>query len=185
MRPRPTLALIVLFAAAAAIACGAREAPAEKPPARIECPSLGIVLVDPPSDLKLVRNDGGVVVLEPTDKEGTITIARGTAEEDSNLVQAVKDHQAAIEAREGSEYLGVRELVTPLGSAYWSRGRYPEGGKTVEETRIVTLHPSGNGVLTLTSVYPAADDSSARIQTLLGIVVGIEALQPAGAGAPS
>jgi len=178
MSRRPILVLSILLAAGAATACGAREAPAEKPPARIECPSLGIVLVDPPAGLRLVRNDGETVVLEETGKEGTITLARGTEAEDSNLVQAVKDHQAAIEAREGAEYLGVRELVTPLGSAYWSRGRYPVDGKTVEETRIVTLHPSGTGILTLTSVYPAGDDSSQRIQTLLGIVVGIEALQP-------
>ncbi len=180
LRKKP-LVLLALLTAGAALACGAKEASEEKEPPRLECPSLGIVLVDLPQDLRLVRNDGGVVVLEQTGHEGTITLARGTDDEDSNLVQAVKDHQATIEGRGGAKYMGVRELVTPLGTAYWSRGQYTKDGKTLEETRIVTLHPSGKGILTLTSVYPAGADSSQRIQKLLAIVVGIEALQP---GAP-
>ena len=179
---RKTAIAIVLPVLFAVSACGAGEKKAAEPePVRIESPSLGIVLVDPPAEFEVASNGEGRLVLRAPDG-GTVTLERGTEAEDSNLVQAVKDHQAAIEGREGGEYLGVRELVTPLGSAFWSRGRYPGEHGTLEETRIVTLHPSGQGILTLTYVYPAGEDSSARIQSLLGLVVAVEALQPQATG---
>ncbi len=171
----PLMTTVLLIPAVALLACGARSTATEETPAnRVEAPGLGIAIADLPGGLTVEKNEGSELVLVPEGKAGRIVIRAGTPAEGTNLVQAVKDHQASIEARPGAHYLGVRELVTPLGSAYWSRGRYEEGGTLVEETRILVLHPSGDRLLTLTYVYPAGEDSSARIQELLGVVAELE-----------
>ncbi len=171
------LTTVLLVPSMALLACGVRsEEPGEAPANRMEAPGIGIAIADLPAGLTVQSTSGEELVLTPVGQAGRIVIQAAPAGEGTNLVQAVKDHQASIEARPGAQYLGVRELVTPLGSAYWSRGRYEEGGALVEETRIVTLHPSGDRLLRLTYVYPAGDDSGARIQQLLGVVAEVEGL---------
>jgi hypothetical protein len=171
----------ILAVSTALLACGAGGgSKAETPSNRVEAPGLGLAIANLPDGLEVTTNEGGTLMLVPKGKAGTIVVQAGPAEVGPNLVAAVKEHQASIEARPGAEYLGVRELVTPLGSAYWSRGRYEQGGSTVEETRIVTLHPDGHRLLYLTSTYPAGDDSSARIQELLALLTEIEGTKPAG-----
>lgn len=171
----------ILVVSTALLACGAGGGPqAETPPNRVEAPDLGLAIANLPDGLEVTTNEGGTLMLVPKGKAGTIVVQAGPTEVGPNLVAAVKEHQASIEARPGARYLGVRELVTPLGSAYWSRGRYEQGGSTVEETRIVTLHPDGHRLLYLTSTYPAGDDSSARIQELLALVTEIEGTKQAG-----
>lgn len=171
----PFLTTALLASTLALPACGAHSGTPEPPPAtRVEAPGIGIAIADLPKGLTVQKNDSEGLVLAPEGASGSMVIRAGRREEGTNLVQAVKDHQASIEARPGAKYLGVRELVTPLGSAYWSRGRYDHDGGRVEETRIVTLHPSGDRLLTLTYVYPAGGDSSARIQQLLAVVAEIE-----------
>ncbi len=169
----------ILAISTAFLACGAGRGPqTETSSKRIEVPDLGLAIAHVPDGLEVTNNQGGTLMLVPKDKAGTIVVQAGPTEVGPNLVAAVKQHQASIEARPGAKYLGVRELVTPLGSAYWSRGRYEQGGSTVEETRIVTLHPDGHRLLFLTSTYPAGDDSSARIQELLALLTEIEGAKP-------
>lgn len=171
------LTTVLLIPSVALLACGAGSSvPDETPANRVEAPGVGIAIADLPAGLTVQNTEGRELVLTPEGQSGRIVIQAAPAEEGTNLVRAVKDHQAAIEGKPGAQYLGVRELVTPLGSAYWSRGRYEQDGTVVEETRIVTLHPAGDRLLWLTYVYPAGDDSSARIQQLLGVVAEVEGL---------
>jgi hypothetical protein len=79
----------------------------------------------------------------------------------------------------GADYKGGQELVTPLGSAFYSRGRYLAGAELVEDTVLVSKHPSSNRLLVISYRYPAGADSSVRVQQLLEIVT---VLQVPGSG---
>jgi hypothetical protein len=123
-----------------------------------------------PADAKVV----GQVVFEVGDEEPLI-----------DLVGAVQRHQRRVEGMPGADYKGGQELVTPLGSAFYSRGRYLTGADLVEETELVTKHPSSNRILAISYRYPAAGDSSVRVQQLLEIVSVVQSLggsAPAAAG---
>jgi len=70
--------------------------------------------------------------------------------------------------------------VTPHGSAFYSRGRFLAGSELVEDTVVVLKHPSASRLLTIGYRYPAAGDSSVRVQQLLDLV---SVLQVPGSGA--
>ena len=72
-------------------------------------------------------------------------------------------------------FLG-QELVSPLGTAFYSRGRFTLDGEAVEEAKIFSLHPDGDRILTLRYRYPAGVDSSVRVQQLFDVLGTIEGL---------
>lgn len=183
MRIQPLgLALAVLVLVSPA--CSRHETGSAAADRSVVSTSLGLRLAAVPDGLRLASNSEGALVLLPDQpgKVGRIEITVEPIEAGVNLVEAIHHHQAAITARKGASYLGAQELTGPLGSAYWSRGRYPEGGKMLEETRVFTLTPDHSRIVDLTYRYPAAEDSSQRVQKLLDVLGEIEA-PPSGAPA--
>ena len=89
-----------------------------------------------------------------------------------NLVAAVNEHQAEILERPDGDYKGQAEYVSPLGTTYASRGRYTEGGGTVEERVVFMVHPWGDRLLKVIYRYPAGDDTQVRLDALMQGVVG-------------
>lgn len=181
------------------VACqgGGEAAPEEVVGERVENPQHGVAIAALPSFFQLVSNDEAGIVLKPADAAtaGSLLVKGGEQEVGGiNLYAAIEAHKEDILAREGGDYKGQRELGSHLGTAFYSRGHYPgDDGTTLEETVVFLVHPWNDRTLQLIYVYPAADDSGARIQEqLLGVLGEVEPLEsatgegePAAAGEPS
>ncbi len=170
---------LALGAVVLAVGCSTEPVPEPPPPVakRVEATAVGIAIANL-AGFDVAEN-GEVMILTPTDgAAGRVTIVAGD-EGQVNLVQAVNDHQAEIQGRADGAYRGQREMVGPLGTAYYSRGTYTgagEDGETagaaMEETTILTLHPNGDRILRLEYRYPVGDDSTARLEALMQNVLG-------------
>ncbi len=181
---------LVFFAAIFVLACLGCQQGAPEPAAavveRVENPQVGVALAALPPDFKVEANQGSRFELVPAAEGGTgrLAIVAGVQETGGiNLVAAVELHKEQILARQGGEYKGQRELGSHLGTAFYSRGHYPEGAGITEETVIFLVHPWGDRTLQLIYRYPAADDSKQRIEDQLFAVMGeIEPLASPAAG---
>jgi hypothetical protein len=172
MRTFRALPFLLLVLAAA---CG----PGETPPADtgVRNEALDIRLAAVPEGFHVVENDGSSLVLAPSGEgvEGRVTFSVGPPVEGVNLIAAMDEHQAEIEALPDGDYRGGQELQTPLGTAFYSRGRFRDAdGNLVEETRILAIHPRAERLLTLQYRYPAADDSRSRVEALIGVFAQVE-----------
>lgn len=173
----PRLASRSLFALtfiALAWGCASEPPPPPEPdPVRVESPGLGIVIAALEAPFSVAVNEGETLELTTADG-GTLEIARGPEERSGvNLVEAVKERQAAMEGLPDGVFHGSRELMTPIGSAFTARGTYSGDAGPVEETWIYALHPSGNRLLTLVYRYPPGD-SERRVGELVGVLGEIE-----------
>lgn len=174
MRASTASACIVLVAAV--LSC---NPPAPEPPPRptdIANAELGIRLSTLPVGLTVAVNQGATLELRPLDPTvgGVIRFVAGPEEYGVNLVAAVQEHQRRIESLPDGAYLGAQELQAEFGTAFYSRGRFSDGGAAVEETIIVLIHPAGGRRLTLVSTYPAAEDSAARVEQLIDVLSYLE-----------
>jgi len=172
------LSLPVILLAAA---CGPPDQPAEPVAASVTNELLGIRLDPLPPDFAVAVNDDRGLELVPVEAKvgGRVVFEVGDEEPEVNLVAAVKRHQLQVEQMPGAEYKGGQELVTPHGSAFYSRGRFLAGTELIEDTVVVLKHPSASRLLTIAYRYPAAGDSSVRVQQLLDLV---SVLQVPGSG---
>ncbi len=169
----------IILAAAIAItfglgACKKEETPPPAPAVRVENPQAGVAIAAL-ADFTVDANDGATIELVPAGEgaTGKVSVVAGEAEIGGiNLVAAVKQHKEEILARPDGDYKGQAEYVSPLGTTYASRGRYSDGGGTVEERVIFMVHPWGDRTLQVIYRYPAADDTQARLDALMNGVVG-------------
>ena len=147
-------------------------------PSTVENPVLRLRMVDVPAEFEVTANQDRDLVLGPTaPADGATTVIDALSPDDGqNLVSAVAFHQAFIENQEDGDYQGGQELVSPLGTAFYSRGRFTLDGEAVEEAKIFSLHPDGDRILTLRYRYPAGVDSSVRVQQLFDVLGTIEGL---------
>jgi len=150
----------------------------QPPPTTVENATLGLRLAGLPDDLSVAVNDGDRLELVPAaqDVEGRIVFGVLPPEAGQNIPAAVADHQASIAGRDGGSYQGSQELISPLGTTFYSRGRFTADGLPVEETVVFTLHPAGGRMMTITYTYPADEDSSVRVQQLLDVVAVVEGI---------
>jgi hypothetical protein len=165
--------LILLAVALTALTCS-QSAPPEDP--GVVNAELGIKLVSVPDSLTVVANEGRTLVLKPTAEgaEGSIVFAVGPEQSSVNLVAAVQNHQARIEAMPDGAYKGGQELTGDFGTAFYSRGRFSENGETVEETVLFLIHPSASRLLEMRYLYPAGNDSAARVEQLISVLGQLE-----------
>ncbi len=162
-----------MLIALVAVACAGPSAPSDP---RVENLDLDIRLTAIPDGLVVADNQGTSLELRPADEPvgGIVWFAVGPEQQGVNLVAAVKEHQERIEGLPDSEYKGAQELLGPLGTAFYSRGRYVEDGAVVEETIILTIHSSGNRLLTISYRYPAGEDSARRVEQLIDVLSYLE-----------
>lgn len=159
------------------------QPPEAPPPAvRAENPVLGIALASVGDGFELETNEGETLELVRNEglPAGRAWFEIGPKEEHGiNLVEIVKAQRQSYESLPNGSFSGNRELVMPDGRpAYYSRGRFEDGGRLVEEFRISSLHPSWDRLLQVFYRYPAAEDSADRLNDLLLLIGEIEALSP-------
>lgn len=161
------------------MAVGCSRQPEEPEARRVESPELGIALADIPQIFEVVEDPNAPLALAPVDPtvRGRALFSLRVPEVGGvNLLDAVHRHQARIEGLPAGDYRGARELRTPHGPAFYSRGRYERDDSLVEETHIFMLHPTGDKMLDLAYTYPAGDDSSQRVESLINVIAEIEGM---------
>jgi hypothetical protein len=175
MNPRSPLALVLPFALSVACqpATNEESAPVST---RVENSALELALAQLPEPFVLAENEGATLRLGTTHETGgTVEITVGEPEYGLNLQAKVTERRAAFESAPGGEYKGSRELGTPYGPAYYSRGLYDTEGGREEQTWIFALHPAGDSrLLTLIYTYPPGEEQT-RVPELLGLVGECEA----------
>jgi len=178
---RHELGPIVLCAVLLVAGCGSREQ-APPPDPSVTNEALGLRLRAVPRDFEVAVNEGDRLELVPVEESvgGRVVFSVGEEETGINLVAVVKRHQQHIEEMPEAEYKGGQELVTPYGTAFYSRGRYLAGLTDTEETNIYLKHPFQDRLLTIGYRYPAGVDSSVRVQQLLDVLALIDAPEAAG-----
>lgn len=159
------------------------EAPPEEaaPAERVENPELGIALATVPEGFRLVSNDADGILLErkPELPPAEARIVVGPVQEAGvNLVAAVNDYKAEVEAKPEGKFLGMIEMMGPLGTAFSVRGRHAEGGEAVEEIRLLSVHPLENRMLTVVYGYAVPSDAKARMDEAMVVLGEIEAFTP-------
>lgn len=121
-------------------------------------------------------NQGSILTFRRSDPErpGTIDMIVGPEEDGVNLVEAMDTHRQTIENLPDGSYFGGQELTGPMGTAFYSRGRYSLEGATVEETRILSIHPRSSRLFEIVYRYPAGEDSSTRVGELVEVFAEVE-----------
>ena len=121
-------------------------------------------------------NQGQDLVIVPSDPErqGTLEFVVGPEETGINLVAALDSHRKEIESRPDGAYSGAQELTGPMGTAFYSRGRFKGADGTVEETRLLSIHPRSSRMLEMVYLYPGGDDSSRRVGELIELFAEVE-----------
>lgn len=159
-------------------------------PQPIENPQLGIALVGiEGSGFELDANDGATLRLTRPAAEGrsaaTLTYEAGEPQVAGvNLVDSVNQQKQAIEARPDGRFFGQVQLMSQLGNAYSTRGRFTgENGAEVEELRLFAIHPAGDRLLSVVYVYPAEPGGTqTRIEEAMAGLGLVEPLDTGGAG---
>lgn len=185
-RPTAALALAALTALAVLTGCGGRGDESDvTAPQRIESPALELALASLPEPFVLAENSGSTLRLSTThDTGGEVVVEVGEPEYGLNLQAEVVRRGDAFRALPGGEYNGSRELGTPYGPAFYSRGSYDAAAGREEQTWIFALHPGGDSrLLTLIYTYPAGQ-GQARVNELLALVGEFEALTPMAPSTP-
>ena len=151
------------------------EAPEPAVAERVENAELGVAIAALPPFFQVASNEGGTIELVPAAPDGTGRLTVSATEPQSsgiNLVAAIEKHKAEILERPSGGYKGQREMISPLGTTFYSRGRYQGDEGEIEETRILTIHPWQDRELHLTYRYPAAEDTGTRLNDQLFAVLG-------------
>jgi hypothetical protein len=185
--PRYVVVALLLATAACAPQTDRPEAPQP-----VYNPELGVRLAAVPDGFEVTANAGDRLELRPSSADpeqpappGRIWFVVGPDEAGVNLVAAVQEHQTAVESLPEGEYKGARELQGPLGTVFYSRGRYADEGGSVEETVLYALHPTESRRLEIHYRYPAGEDSGDRVTALIGLLSEVESGQPDQPAAPA
>ena len=176
MGAKTTIGVLSLLVAMA-IGCGGGGQEPEVAPG-VTNDVLEIRLASIPPEFVVTVNEDDRLELEPSSQEvaGRVWFTVGLEDRGVNLVAAVRRHQRHIEEFPQADYKGGQELVTPLGTAFYSRGRYLAGITETEETAVFIQHPTQPRLLTISYRYPADVDSSVRVQQLLDVLGEVEGI---------
>jgi len=165
------------------LACGGDEEEPANEPVVVE--ELGLRFASLPAGFSVVEN-GSRLVLEGA---GTMTVEAGQPSDFGlDPVADATAQQARFESLEGGEFRGAQRLVTPSGPGAYARGRFTRDGQRMEETVVFVVHPTANRMVSLSYVYPAGEDSSERVQSLLELVAEMESTdvgESTGVGEPT
>jgi hypothetical protein len=172
----PKTAVLVLVSLLLPTLACRKPAPAPSVPQRLENPSLGFALADIATGCRPGINEGATLELlcDLDGVPGTMTFEVGEEERGVNLLEKAKARKDWFQAQPAGEFLGNRELVTPIGAAYTARGRYSDNGEAVEEAQVLTLHPDKRHAVLVRYRYPPgnAKVTQERMENQLLYVVG-------------
>jgi len=158
------------------IGLGTACSPTPPPPDGISNTTLDLSIGHLRDDWLVETNQGRDLVIVPSDPErqGTLEFVVGPEETSINLVAALDTHRKEIESRPDGVYSGAQELTGPMGTAFYSRGRFTGSDGTVEETRLLSIHPRSSRIVEMVYQYPAGDDSSTRVGELIELFAEVE-----------
>jgi hypothetical protein len=184
MRRFFALPWVATLCLAALAGCDRETTPAEPvstAPERIESPALQIAIAGLPGGFDVTANQGESLRFErePGLPPGEAWIEVGPPVEGGiNLVEIIRGQRAEFEALPGGSFSGNGELQLQDGRpAYYSRGRFDDNEKKVEEFRVWSVHPvDSSRLLTVFYRYPAGEDSKERLDDVLLLVGEIEGL---------
>lgn len=161
------LGILVALAAIVWGGCGEGAAEPVAEATRVDSAALGLAIESLPANFEMVEQTDHAIILEPIGVPGQLEVTVGPAVGSVNLHDELNAHAEAVRAR-GGEYQGQSELMGPLGSMYLSRGRYvDEAGASVEEYKVIALHPVGDRSFFITYRYPMGEDTKARGEALI------------------
>ncbi len=175
---RPSALCLWLGLSVTLLACGSEPEPQTQPVAEsVTSPATGVTFSVLPEGFEVARNDADGFELRSSSPErpGVMWVEAGEVSDFGiELDSFVWQDRESYAERPGGEYLGGNKLVSQLGDAYYSRGRFDGEGRE-EEVAVFALHPSVNRLLTLRYRYPAGEDSAQRLPELLELLGAIEA----------
>ena len=121
-------------------------------------------------------NEGESLTLVPSngERQGVVEFLVGPEQEGINLIEALDVHRSHVESLPDGVYSGGQELTGPMGTAFYSRGRYSKDGTTTEEIRILGLHPRSPRLIEVIYRYPAGEDSATRVSELIELYAQVE-----------
>ena len=155
---------------------GSGCSPSPPPPEGLSNTVLDLSIGNLGNDWIVETNQGQTLVIVSSNPErsGTLEFIVGPEEVGINLVAAVEAHRIEIESRPDGVYSGAQELTGPMGTAFYSRGRFTGADGTVEETRLLSIHPRSSRIVEMVYHYPAGDDSSTRVGELIELFAEVE-----------
>lgn len=185
--------VLVLALAACGGGGGGEPSATAAQPTRLESPELALAVEVPAgSSFTAAGTEGGVLRLTSEGASAGDDVRLGPAtlvyaaeppqQAGVNLVEAVNERKAELEARPNGRFYGQAELGSHLGPAYSTRGSYvDEEGRPVEEVRLFAVHPGGDRLLHMTLAYdPVQGQGPARVEQAMEAFGWIEPL-----GAPA
>lgn len=176
--PRSHLLLIALTAV---LACRPTQ-PSPPTAQRVENRELELAIVDLPAPFEVAVNSGRELRLKAPGEagEGVLDFQVGPESRTGiNLLEEAESQKEVFEALPDGRFFGNLELVTPIGTAYTSRGTHRSKQGMVEEIRVVALHPTEYRRLSLSYVYPPGEGNE-RMQHVAALLGELEGLEPAG-----
>lgn len=172
-----SLGVLSIAAVLGLAACGGSSEPEAEPmPEPVTSAAAGVTFSVLPEGFEVTRNAADAFELSTNvpERTGVMWVEAGEVSQFGiELDSAVWQDQESYDERPGGEYFGGQKLVSQLGEAYYSRGRFDGDGRE-EEVAIFALHPSENRLLTLHYRYPAGEDSAERLPELLELLGAIE-----------
>lgn len=167
--------------AALLFACAQPAPPPPAPQPAVESQALGLRVASVPPPFSLAADDGESLrfAVPEADGGGELVVTAGSEETSGiNLVDGLKEREAAFLALADGEFFGQLEIAGPYGPAFTARGAYSEDNGPVEESWIYSLHPGANRLLTVVYRYRRGDaaNSKTRVNQLLEFFGEIEPL---------
>lgn len=186
----PLCLVLVLTVAFAGGACRRAEPPAEPVIAVPGQPTEGVptpvALTFANSELRLAAdalpdpfhlmvNEGTTLVLAGgSDGEAVVVLVRSNLDP-TQLEAFAADERSRMERLARGRCHAVEKGEGPVGPLIWLRGEYQPRDSTVAITCLVTVHPSGKGLLRLRYTHPPGDEAIRR-QQLLDILSRLRAV---------
>jgi len=175
MKAQTATAAVLTFLALAGCQPSTPEVPVSK---RVENADLRLAIISLPEPFVVKENTGSSLSFSTTHETGGgVDIMVGEPEVGLNLLAKAKAQGEVFRAQPGGEFYGSRELGTPFGPAYYSRGAYDAESGREGQLWIFALHPSGDSsLLTLVYTYPPGEEQ-VRVPEILPLIGEIEALE--------
>jgi len=152
-------------------ACRNHSDPQESVPVKITNEYFDLVIESLPPEWTVIENREDMLRFSPAqdDLGGSVKVFFAPDDLGVNLIEAMHAHKEEILARPGGEYKGGREMTGPLGTAFYSRGRFNDSGVPSEEITIFFLHPRKERIVGLRYDYPVNEHSQGRIEALFSL----------------
>ena len=182
--PWHTLAALAACATLVACAQPEAEAPVAEVPEPVVNATLNISLTGTPEGFVLVENEGDQLRFESADEAAPGELWYTIGEASDYGIEVNKEAMAQkelFEALPGGESFGGRQLMSHLGEAFYTRGRFDDdSGQRVEELRLLALHPFENRMMVIHYRYPAGEDSADRVPQTFEALGRVDNTKPGG-----